>query len=439
MTNPKGLIIAAPHSGSGKTLITLGVLAALRGLGHRVASAKIGPDYIDPVFHSAACGRVGASIDSWAMPPATIGRTLNRVGTHADLTLCEGVMGLMDGADVAPGSPNGSTAEIAQITGWPVVMLIDAKGMAASVTAIAAGFQTLLPQIKLAAIIFNRVGSPKHRAMIEAAMAHHLPQIPILGFVPSNAALTVPSRHLGLVQAEEHPDLDGFIAAAAQHIAMHIDLDRLVAIAQPHIIAEADFQPRLKPLGSHIAVARDQAFAFHYPDVLADWHQAGANLSFFSPLADQSPDPSCDAIYLPGGYPELAAGQIAASSTFITALRTAADQGKVIYGECGGYMVLGQAIIDAEGHSHAMAGLLPMTTSMQQPQRHLGYRQVTLKTDHPLGHKGSNLRGHEFHYAVEQRGEGEPLFAAHDSAGTHLCDAGYHCGTVAGSFIHLII
>lgn len=444
MDTTRGIIIAAPASGSGKTLITLGLLAALRAGGLAVAPAKIGPDYIDPAFHAAASGRNGATIDSWAMSPATLSRVLTRAGQNADVILCEGVMGLMDGAarhqtQADDDQRDGSTAEIARLTGWPVILVVDCTGMAASAVAQVAGFTTLGLGLTIAGVIFNRVGSPKHRAMIETAMRRHLPDIVLLGFVPPLAALTVPSRHLGLVQASEHPDLAGFLAAAAAHMANAIDLDRLIALAQPHhLSASPAINDRIPPLGSRIAVAQDAAFAFVYPDLLADWRDQGAEISFFSPLGNQCPDASCDAVYLPGGYPELHAPTLSASHDFLRALQSAARRGTTIYGECGGYMVLGQALIDQHGRQHSMAGLLPMTTSIRQPQRHLGYRQVRLRDSHPFGPPARAFRGHEFHYASEVEGNGVALWEVEDASGSKLCSAGHQKGSVSGSFIHLI-
>jgi cobyrinic acid a,c-diamide synthase len=447
MDTTRGLIIAAPASGSGKTMITLGLLAACRAQGLAVAPAKVGPDYIDPAFHAAASGRVGATLDAWAMSPATLGRYVNRAGASAAMILCEGVMGLLDGAAVPPGQADGSTADIARLTGWPVVMVVDCKGMAASAAAIVAGFAAVVPAGTVAGVIFNRVGSAKHRAMIETAMARHQPAMAILGYVPPLADLTVPSRHLGLVQAVEHPDLAGFLDKAGAHMAHHIDIGRLCALARPHRLPDTAAD-RLPPLGTRIAVARDPAFAFAYPDILADWRDQGAEISFFSPLDDQPPDSACDAVYLPGGYPELhaprlaapplAAPPLAAGCGFLDGLRGAARRGAVVYGECGGYMVLGQAIIDAHGQAHAMAGLLPAVTSFETPERHLGYRQAVLRADHPFGSIGRKFRGHEFHFARELTGDGEAMWDIRDAAGLSSGHAGYRSGSVSGSFIHLI-
>lgn len=431
-----GLILAAPSSGSGKTLVTLGLLAHSRRSGLRVGSAKVGPDYIDPAFHGAATGRPCLNLDSWAMTPAGLAGLAAAAGRDADLVVCEGVMGLFDGADVARGQPDGSTAEIAALTGWPVVLVVDARGMAGSAAAVLAGFARLRPDVRVAGVIFNQVSSAKHRRMIAAACAAACPEVALLGFMPRLEKLVVPSRHLGLVQACEHPDLPAFLAAAADAVGQHVDLSALRALARPSRLDGVHPCP-LPALGQRIAVARDQAFAFAYPAVLEGWRRQGAELSFFSPLDDQKPDG--DAVYLPGGYPELFAARLAANRRFLAGLVAVADGGGAVLGECGGFMVLGRAIEDADGVSHPMAGLLPLETSFARRRLHLGYRQARLLAAGPLGPAGTLFRGHEFHFAtIVGEGPGQRLFAAADAAGADLGRIGWQAGTVCGSFLHLI-
>ena len=432
-----GFIISAPASGSGKTLLSLGLMAAFRRRGLAVAAAKVGPDYIDPAFHRAALARTGTNLDGWALTPSMLASRVARIGHQAELVICEGVMGLLDGADVPASGADGSTAQIAVLTGWPVVLVVDAARMAGSAAAIVAGFAGLSPTIAVAGVIFNRVGSQRHRTMIERAMQRYCPQVPVLGFVPHAADLVVPSRHLGLVQAAEHPDLQAFIQGAANLVAQHVDMDRLQSLSQPSALTGKRVTA-LPPLGQRIAVADDVAFAFAYPDTLADWRQLGAEITPFSPLADQGPDAGCDAVYLPGGYPELAAGQLAANGGFKAGMRRAAQAGATVHGECGGYMVLGDGLIDADGARHEMLGLLPIVTSMEHPKRHLGYRRATLSAATPWGQVGHVFRGHEFHYAVEVTRHGAELFAVRTADGQDLCGAGCCRGTVSGSFIHLI-
>lgn len=430
-----GLVLAAPSSGSGKTLATLGLLAHLAARGVRVVSAKVGPDYIDPAFHAAATGRPCLNLDAWAMRPATLAGLVGGLSADAEMVVCEGVMGLFDGAAVAEGEPAGSTADVAAQTGWPVVLLIDGRGMTGSAAAVLKGFAGYRDDVRIKGVIFNRVAGDKHKRMITQACAQACPEVEILGFLPRLEALEVPSRHLGLVQACEHPDLAAFLAAAAQAVADNLAVDRLLALAQPSALTGVAPLP-LPPLGQRTAIARDDAFAFAYPALLEGWRRAGAELSFFSPLADQAPDG--DAIYLPGGYPELHAGRLAANAVFLDGVRARAAQGAVIFGECGGYMVLGQGLTDAGGQRHAMAGLLPLETSFARRRLHLGYRQARLLADSPLGAAGTVYRGHEFHYATILSEGGEALFDISDAAGTGLGQAGLRAGGVFASFVHLV-
>ncbi len=436
-----GLILAAPASGSGKTTITLGLLRALRNAGVDVAPAKVGPDYIDPGFHRAAAGLPCVNLDSWAMREATLSRLVARL-TDSGLVLCEGVMGLFDGTDEIG---TGSTAALAALTGWPVVLVIDARGLAASAAAIVHGFAHPPASLKrdglaVAGVIFNRVGGARHLELLRASLREAAPEAAVLGGVPRATGIVLPERHLGLIPAGEQPGLDSIIDEAARLVAGSVDLETLCALARPARRGrDGDASPAVPPLGQKIAVARDDAFVFTYPALLEDWRTAGASLSFFAPLADEAPAGDTDAVYLPGGYPELHAGRLAGNTKFLDGLRDAADRSAIVYGECGGYMTLGRTLIDAEGRHHAMAGLLPLATSFQERRLHLGYREVTLPDDGPLGPRGTRYRGHEFHYAtVIDEGAGAPLFAAADSAGRQLPVAGRRHGSTMGSFVHLI-
>jgi len=267
--------------------------------------------------------------------------------------------------------------------------------------------------------------------------------IPVLGCLPRNGALALPERHLGLVQAEERADLGAFLDTAADIAAQQLDLAQLRALARPleaaALSSASPPAPALAPLGQRIAIARDIAFAFAYASLLDGWRSAGADLSFFSPLNDEAAAADADAVYLPGGYPELHADRLAANAGFIGGLRRAAARGAAIYGECGGYMVLGAGLTDADGRRHEMTGLLPLETSFAERRLQLGYRQAQLTGDCAIGAAGSAFRGHEFHYAVVRReGEGEPLFACRDSQGRGLAPQGRRRGAVCGSFVHLI-
>lgn len=438
---PPGLLIAAPASGSGKTTITLALLRYLRNRGRSVSSVKVGPDYIDPGFHQAASGRPCLNVDGWAMRPATLAAAIAQAGEGAELILGEGVMGLFDGAALADqrGLATGSTAQLAALTGWPVALVVDCKGMGASVAALAAGFAGFDDSVTVIGVILNNVASPRHEVLlIEACKKAGLT---VLGAVRRDPVLARPSRHLGLVQAAEDGDLEAFLEAAAAAIGSQVDVDSLIKAARAAGLPPSHGGPVALPLGQRIAVARDVAFAFAYPLLLESWRRAGAEITFFSPLADEAPDAAATAVYLPGGYPELHAGRLAASGRFLGGLEAAAASGAAIYGECGGYMVLGQGLEDAAGRRHAMAGLLPLESSLKAPERHLGYRRAELLAPGPLGPAGAAYRAHEFHYARVVGAEGSPetaLFRAAPAAGAPLRLAGQRRGSVMGSFLHLI-
>jgi cobyrinic acid a,c-diamide synthase len=422
-----GLILAAPSSGAGKTTLTLALLRLLARHGVAVRGAKSGPDYIDPRFHEAACGAPCLNLDAWAMSPGRI----TALAATPDLLVIEGAMGLFDGA---PPEGRGAVADLARILSLPVILVVDAGRMAQSVAPLVAGFAAHDPEVRIKGVILNNVGSPRHAQMLRRALAPL--GIPVMAVMPRRADLAMPSRHLGLVQAGERPDLDAFLDRAADALATGIRGDRppnieaLLANAAPLPAAQA--ATRLPPPAQSIAIAQDQAFAFAYPHMLADWQAAGATLHPFSPLNDDAVPPA-DFIFLPGGYPELHAGRIANAGRFLASLRRHAET-KPVYGECGGYMVLGDILTDAEGTPHQMAGLLPLATSFKSRKLHLGYRTVTA----PGGPFAGTWAAHEFHYATTLHEGGDPLFDATDAEGTALPAMGIREGHVSGSFAHLI-
>ena len=434
MSPAPGLIVAAPKSGSGKTVITLGLLRYWARSGIAVAPFKTGPDYIDAAYHTAAAGRACANFDIWAMRGECLDASAAALARGAEFILGEGVMGLFDGA----AGGGGATADLAARLGLPAVLVIDARGQGASVAALAEGFANHRADVTVAAVIFNHVASVRHEEVLRGAMTPT--GIQLLGALPRDAALTLPERHLGLVQAGEAENLAGFLDAAADAVARHVDMAALRGLGRPiRTRAEASPARPLNPLGNHIAIARDEAFAFSYDAVLNGWRDAGAALSFFSPLADEAPAGGAHAVYLPGGYPELHAGRLAGNGTFLSGLRRAAEGGAWLYGECGGYMVLGEGLVDGAGKSHAMAGLLPLETSFAAPRLHLGYREAEMLSDAPFAANGARFRGHEFHYAKVTREEGaRSLFRCSDSSGRELGETGLTVGKVMGSFIHLI-
>lgn len=426
-----GLLIAAPASGSGKTTVTLGLARALADAGIRLASGKAGPDYIDPAFHAAASRAPCLNYDPWAMRPDLLRANAALQAGGGELLLIEAMMGLFDGAADGSGAP----ADLAATLGLPVVLVVDCSRLSQSVAAMVKGYVDFRADVQVAGVILNKVGSARHEAMLRAAL--ETAGIPILGLLHADPALQLPERHLGLVQAGEHGALERFVADAGKTVARSCDLDRLAAVAA----GQAGFGtpcavPRLPPLGQRIAIARDTAFAFVYEHLLAGWRQAGASLSFFSPLADEAPEAAADAVYLPGGYPELHAGALADAGRFRQGMREAAARGARIYGECGGYMTLGEALVAADGCRYGMLGLLPLVTSFAERRRHLGYRRVA-----PLAGSGFSapMTAHEFHYStVVSEGEADRLFAVTDATGAALGEAGLRRGSVSGSYMHLI-
>jgi len=420
-----GLVIAAPRSGSGKTLVTLGLLAALRRRGLAIAPAKTGPDYIDRAILARVADAEAVNLDPWAMRPSRLRAIAAGHAAPADLLLVEGVMGLFDGA--ADGT--GSTADLAATLRLPVILVVDAERQGQSIAALVAGFSRFRADVAVAGLIVNRVATTRHEQMLRAALAPL--GLPVLGMLPRRDSLHLPERHLGLVLPGEIAAFGAVVTAAAEAIEAYVDLNRLLSLSQP--LADAPPAPRLPPLGQRIAVARDDAFAFLYPHLLADWQAAGAEISFFSPLADEHAKMNSDAIYLPGGYPELHGGRLDSAHRFKQGLREARDKGALIYGECGGYMVLGRTLTDRDGVTHAMSGLLPVDTGISRPVRTLGYRR--LRHDGALPWPAA-LLGHEFHYS--QGSAGTPLFTAADALGTPLRPMGAVDGRVMGSYAHVI-
>ncbi len=438
MTAP-GLLISAPASGTGKTTLMLGLLAAFRAQGLVVQPFKCGPDYIDPAFHAAAAGRPSLNLDSWAMRPAQIA-ALMQAADGADLVLAEGSMGLFDGVAIQGEAGTGASADIAALSGWPVVLVLDISGQAQSAAAVALGFATLRKDVALAGVVLNRVASPRHEALARAGM--EAAGIRVLGALPRRPSVALPERHLGLVQAEEQPRLAKILAEMADFVAEHIDLAALRAIAARTQTADAIALRNIPPPGNRVALARDAAFSFIYPHLLAGWRRAGAEILPFSPLADEAPDATADACWLPGGYPELHAGRLAAAARFHSGLRSFAAT-RPVHGECGGYMAMGDGLVDASGVRHEMAGLFKLVTSFEKRRMHLGYRLARLASPIPGYGAAARLRGHEFHYATILEHHDAPLADVVDATGAAVPEAG-SCrafdggGRATGSFFHLI-
>jgi cobyrinic acid a,c-diamide synthase len=441
--NARGLIIAAPHSGAGKTTVTLALLAALRRRGLVVRAAKAGPDYIDPAFHAAVTGAPSVNLDTWAMSEKLLDALAGQAAHGADLVVIEGVMGLFDGATDAAGAPGrrGATADLAAHFGLPVVLVLDVARQAQSAAAMVRGFSLHDPAVRIAGVILNRIASERHRALVADAIVRL--DIPILGALPREAALALPERHLGLVQAGEHANLATLIDRLADTAARYFDLDAIVAHAGFFNVAPAaqELSPlplALPPPGLRIALARDQAFSFVYPHVTDAWRKAGAEILPFSPLADEPPPDDADSCWLPGGYPELHADALAAAGNFSTGLSRFAET-RPVHGECGGYMVLGESLEDGAGRRHPMTGLLSHSTSFAKRKLHLGYRTARLLSAGMLGGSGTLIRGHEFHYAsLTSAGGDEPFAEVTDGEGKASEKTGGRRGRVTGTFFHAI-
>jgi len=391
------LVVAGTSTGVGKTSITLGLLEAWHRRGLRVQAFKIGPDFLDPGFHELVTGRPSYNLDGWMC-----GRERVRacVGTHArdaDVAVVEGMMGCFDGVDGR--SDAGSTAEIARWLEAPVVLVLDAWALARSAGAIALGFERFDPELRVAGFIANRVGSDGHGRLVLDAIASACRGAP-LGAIARNEALVLPERHLGLVSAVEGTLGPDKLRALGETIERSLDVDRLLALAAP---VEAPPRSGERPAApsARVGVARDEAFQFYYAENLEMLRAAGAELIFWSPLAGELPD--VDGLYFGGGYPELHAARLARNVAARETVRRFAEAGRPIYAECGGLMYLAETLEDLDGVVHPMVGVLPTTVRMKPRRMALGYTEVTLTGETPLGRSGTVARGHEFHYSTLDR------------------------------------
>lgn len=430
----RGLVVAAPRSGSGKTTVTLALIAALRRRGWAVRAAKSGPDYIDAAFHAEATRAPVINLDSWAMPPPLLDALATDAAAPGELLIVESAMGLFDGIAAPPGR-SGAAADIAARLRLPVLLVLDVSGQSQSAAAVARGFMTHDPAVTVSGVLLNRVGSERHRQGVTAAV--EAIGLPVLGALPREPALALPERHLGLVQASEQGGLPALLDQLADVAERRFDLDGITRLAAT--LPPTDGAVRHLPSpGQRVALASDAAFSFVYTHLLAGWRAAGAEIVPFSPLADEAPADDCDSCWLPGGYPELHAGRLAAASTFRAGLARFA-QDRPVHGECGGYMVLGRSLEDAKGVRHPMTGLLGHATSFARRRLHLGYREAVLRAACPIGAAGAVLRGHEYHYAtITEAGADDPLCDLRDGLGKSLGPAGGQRGYVSGSFFHVI-
>lgn len=378
--NPR-YVIAAPSSGSGKTTFTMGLLRALTDRGLHVQPYKCGPDYIDTIFHQMASGRESVNLDTFMASPEHVKQLFEHYSAQADACVVEGAMGLYDGYEKS----RGSAAEIARLLGLPVVLVVDAKSMGYSVAALLHGIKTFKP-INLSGVVFNRVGSASHYRHLLAACEDV--GVQSLGYLPNNPELRMPSRHLGLTLSGRE-EMEHFICLAAGEVAGHVDVERLMDMGMTQTPDESVDSQTASLTSKRIAVARDEAFTFTYRANIDSLRTMG-EVTFFSPLHDDTL-PACDLLYLPGGYPELYASELAANSGMRRSIKAYAEQGGRMIAECGGFMYLCAAIDGVE-----MCGVFPFKATMEGARLHLGYRQITLD--------GISLRGHEFHYSMVNEG-----------------------------------
>lgn len=398
----KAFVIAAPHSGSGKTTITIGLMEVLRRRGLSVAPFKVGPDFIDPGYHRMVTHRPSINLDAWMCGAEGVLNSFDRYSRGTDIAVVEGAMGLFDG--FGGRSEMGSTAQVSKLTDAPVILVIDGRGQSRSVAALVKGFAEYDRNLAIAGLIFNNVSSDNHASILRDAILVLDPNLPVLGCVPHDPRLAIPSRHLGLVSADDTPPQIAYLEYLAAVIREHVDLASLWALALSRFedqgIVLAEQEPTLPDV--KIGVARDEAFSFVYEENLRLLSQAGAELIPFSPLRDSGIPEGVTGVYLPGGYPELFAEQLAGNESMKCAIATAVAGGMPMYAECGGFIYLTKGLVEPQGPveaTHKFAGVFPVVTRMLNRRKSLGYREIELISDTCIGGKKLIARGHEFHYS----------------------------------------
>ncbi len=451
-------LVGGTHSGCGKTTIALGLLAALKARGLRVQPFKVGPDFIDPGLHTQIAGTQSRNLDGWMLSRKWNVDLFRRLLEESDVGLVEGVMGLFDGYEGR--TESGSSSEMAKWLGVPAVLVIDARSMARSAAALIYGFTHFDPDLDFAGVIFNQIGGQAHLEYLKEAVGSACPEVAVLGGIDREEWVSIPERHLGLVTADEIRLDAGWQKRLAELLEKRLDIDlllektRLSGIRHPaNLPAREKSGGRLpphparisasdirRPNGPVIAVARDAAFCFYYPDNLELLEQAGARLHFFSPVSGETLPEECSGVYLGGGYPELFAVPISENAGFLRSLSDGAAQGMPIYAECGGLMTLGRFIDTIEGKRYQMAGILPLGTKMLPRRKALGYTEVVLRRRCLLGEPGRVIRGHEFHYSeiVEPDATGfEYAYDLRERKHEAARPEGYQAGSVLASYIHL--
>lgn len=427
------LILAGTHSGVGKTTLTMGILQVL-SRNMKVQSFKVGPDYIDPAFHSFITGRYCRNLDSWMLSEDTLRYLFLKNATGADFSVVEGVMGLYDGKGAGGGQ--GSTAHLARILNLPVVLVVDGSGMAASAAALVLGYQQYDPRILLKGVIFNNIKTEKHYRLLQEAVERDT-GVKVLGYLPREDFIQLPSRHLGLVPSSEIRGLRELLERLGDTLRRTVDLEALTALAQDY--TQGFNRPALiLPLPReevNLAVARDSAFNFYYQDSLELLEYLGAQLIYYSPLEDSSLPASLDGMLLGGGFPEVFAPQLEANRSLREELRSAVDEGIPVYGECGGLMYLSQGITDGEERLRHMVGAFQGRIRMADKLQRFGYVEVELQEDNILGRKGSSYRAHEFHYSVlEECAQNSYSLLVRKNGGREKPQS-WSCGITKGSLL----
>lgn len=443
MTTIPRLLLAAPMSGSGKTTLMAGLVAAFVARGLHVAPFKVGPDYIDPSYHTLAAGRTSHNLDAWMLPPDLIPSLLARRTHDADLALIEGVMGLFDG--YAGEDDTGSSAHIARLTATPVLLVLDVRAQARTAAALVQGLRDFDPHTRVAGVVLNRVGSAKHAQMVTSAIEQHV-GLPVVGALHRNDELHLPERHLGLVPTAEPGRWQTWLAQARAQVQEQVDLKRVLELAHssagiPVVSSALPAYPSAPAMSAPpvVAVAQDAAFSFRYEDNLDLLREAGAHLVPFSPLTDATLPPGTQALYLCGGFPELYAAELTGNAALREQIRQAAAAGLPIYAECGGLMYLTETLLDQEGRAFPMVGVLPGRSRMT-PRLTLGYRTIAAHGTNWLLQAGETLRGHEFHYSIWER-DAPDIAPAYtilpDQWHSDPRPDGALIGTVLASYVHL--
>lgn len=424
-----GFVLAGTHSGCGKTTLTAGLLRAFRNRGVRIAPFKAGPDYLDPMLHAAAAGRPSWNLDGWFLEDEGLREAYARGSQGTELALVEGVMGLFDGADAA--TFRGSSADLARRLGLPVVLVVDGGSVGGSVAATVLGHRALQPDLDLAGVILNRLSGEGHFALQRAAIHRHA-KVPVLGWVAASPEWQLPERHLGILQPHELGDLDGALDRLARTLEDTLDLAALQRLA---IAPRGPIEVSSVPAGDlPVALARDEAFGFIYADTLDRLARLGVRWVPFSPLREHMPSPIAG-LYLPGGYPELHAEALS-KAPFLADVRAAHARGLPIFAECGGYMVLCEALVDGAGRAHRMAGVIPGRTRMTDHLQSFGYKRLTTLADSLFGPAGSVGKAHEFHCSVHEDGLPNPAWRSESLEGASRVE-GHAAGNLLASYAHI--